>query len=180
MVPVVFCTLPPLEIVKLLLAPDWPTMRVLEFDQRELLPVTSTELFEEVEALPMVPVVFCTLPPLEITRLLPAPLLPTKKVVLLQRELVSVTSTELFEEVEAFPMYPKVFCTLPPLEIVKLLLAPLMPTVRVVLLVQRELVPVTSTELFVEVEAFPMIAWVFCTLPPLEITRLLPAPLLPT
>jgi len=46
--------------------------------------------------------------------------------------------------------------------------------------VQREFAPLTVTELFEAVFETPMIAEVFCTLPPSRMTRLLPTPLLPT
>ena len=63
MVPVVSNTVPPLEITRVLYALPPPTVRELAFDQRELLPVTRTVLLEEVVLLPIVPPVFCTLPP---------------------------------------------------------------------------------------------------------------------
>ena len=50
--------------------PERPTYKTSEFDQNELLPVTSTELFEDVLLFPMYPGVFCNLPLLLRTRVL--------------------------------------------------------------------------------------------------------------
>ena len=181
MVPALLFTVPPLEMTRLLPDPLLPTLRVVLFVQSELLPVTSTELFEDEELLPMFPALFLTVPPLEMTRLLPAPLWPTKRVVTFdQTELLPVTKTELFEPTEAKPMVPALFFTVPPLEMVRLLLAPALPTVKAPEFDQKELVPVTSTELFEDVELLPMVPAVFCTVPPSEMTSVLPDPLLPT
>ena len=92
-----FRTLPPLEITRLLLAPEKPTARAPEFDQKELVPVTCTELFEEVEAFPMYPKVFRTVPPLEMTMLLLVPELPTIRFVKL------VTRVFVFSTVRLLP-----------------------------------------------------------------------------
>ena len=171
-VPAVSYTFPPLEITRPLPEPLDPTRRAPLLLQRELVPVTTTELFEEVVALPIVPAVSYTFPPLEITRPLPEPLDPTRRApLLLQRELVPVTTTELFEEVVALPIVPAVSYTFPPSEITRLLLEPLDPTRRAALLLQSELAPVTTTELFEEVVALPIVPAVPVTLPPLEITR---------
>jgi hypothetical protein len=143
-------------------------------------PVTSTELFEAVEELPMIPELFRTLPPLEMTRLLPLPELPTVSVKLLdQTEPVSVTSTELFEAVEALPMVGVPLCTLPPLEMTRLLPLPKLPTKIPPPLDQTEPSPVTSTELFTEDAEFPINPLPLtppATTPPLEMTSLLLLP----
>jgi len=164
-------------MTRLLPDPLAPTVRVVVFNQRELVPVTSTELFEDEELLPMVPAVFLTVP-LEMTRLLLDPLLPTLRVVAFdQTELLPVTSTELFEEL--LPMVPVVFCTFPPSEMIRLLPDPLLPTIRATEFDQRELLPVTKTELFEDEELLPMVPAAFLTVPPLEMIKLLPAPLWP-
>jgi len=119
-----------------------------------------------------------TSPPLA-TVSVPLPETPTARALLLdQMEPSPVTRAELFEDVELLPMYPKLFCTLAPLEITMLLLLPLLPKTTSPLN-QREFVPVTSTELFEDVELLPMFP-VPITLPSLEITRLLAVPLAPT
>jgi len=164
-------------MTRLLPDPLAPTVRVVVFNQRELVPVTSTELFEDEELLPMVPAVFLTVP-LEMTRLLLDPLLPTLRVVAFdQTELLPVTSTELFEEL--LPMVPVVFCTFPPSEMIRLLPDPLLPTIRATEFDQRELLPVTKTELFEDEELLPMVPAAFLTVPPLEMVKLLPDPLWP-
>jgi hypothetical protein len=165
-------------MTRLLPDPLAPTVRVVVFNQRELVPVTSTELFEDEELLPMVPAVFLTVPPLEMARLLLDPLLPTLRVVAFdQTELLPVTSTELFEEL--LPMVPVVFCTFPPSEMIRLLPDPLLPTIRATEFDQRELLPVTKTELFEDEELLPIVPAAFLTVPLLEMIRLLPAPLWP-
>jgi hypothetical protein len=120
-VPAVFLTAPPLLIVRLLPTLLPPTTRFPAFVHKEPAPVTSTLLFDEVAALPMVPALFLTVPPLVIVRRLSAPLFPTKRFPeLVQSEFDPVTSTLLFEEVAALPMVPALFLTVPPLVINRL------------------------------------------------------------
>jgi hypothetical protein len=98
-----------LEITRLFPEPSEPRRRAPLLLQRELVPVTTTVLFEEVVAAPTVPAVLFTRAPLEITRLFPEPLDPRRRApLLLQRELVPVTTTVLFEEVVAAPTVPVV------------------------------------------------------------------------
>ena len=94
--------------------------------QSELLPVTSTLLFEEVELEPIKPTVFTTLPPSLITKLLLLPLLPTKRTLeFVHVDPVPVTVTMLLEEKELTPMVPSPeLTTLPPSLITRLLLLP--------------------------------------------------------
>ena len=67
--------------------------------------MTNTLLFEETVSKPMSPELSATVPPLEITRLLPLPELPTlRSPLLVQSELLPVTNTLLFMEVVATPM----------------------------------------------------------------------------
>ena len=84
--------------------------------------------------------------------LFPDPLPPTVvDKVIAQRELVPVTSTELFEAVLALPIVDPPnppLRTVPPLEMTRLLLAPELPTVRELEFVQKEFAPLTVTELF--------------------------------
>ena len=100
--------------------------------QSEPVPVTSTELFEELVSLPMTAVPKLrpeTLPPLLITRLLSLPDLPMWSVDS-KVELLPVTSTELFEELVLPPMVkvPLVWLYVPPLLMTILLPLPLSPT----------------------------------------------------
>ena len=76
-----------------------------ELRSKEFVPVTKTELFEELVVDPIVVVVPYTEPPLEITKLLLEPLLPTVIVLeLLSVDPVPVTKTELFEELVVAPI----------------------------------------------------------------------------
>jgi hypothetical protein len=181
MVPLPFTTLALPEITRLFPEPSEPTRRLPLLLQRELLPSTTTVLFEEVVAAPTVPAVSFTRAPLEIVRVFPLPEYPTLRVPLLfQRELVPVTTTVLFEEVLALPMVPLPFTTLALPEITKLFPEPSEPTRRLPLLLQRELLPSTTTVLFEEVLAYPIYPIASETFPPLEITRLLLLPDEPT
>ena len=62
----------------LLPLPSLP-IKVSNEPQVEPAPVTNTELFEELAWLPMEPKLLATVPPLEITRLLPLPSCPTSR-----------------------------------------------------------------------------------------------------
>ena len=132
-----------------------------EFDQRELLPVTVTELFEELSRLPIrspKKPSLVTIAPLLITMLLPLPLSPTLIDPLLQSEPSPVTVTELFEELSCSPICPPMLVTLAPLLITMLLPLPLFPKMKALTpLLQSEPVPVTSTELFEELVSLPMV-----------------------
>ena len=102
------------------------------------------------------------------------------KPVFVQEEPVSVTKTELFEAVVAFPMYVLRLVIVPPLEITSLLLPPSQPKVRPPLMLSWEPVPVTKTKLFVAVLVVsPTVQFPAVTLAPFEITRLLPLPAYP-
>ena len=77
----------------------------------------------------MYPSELATVPPLEITKRLSLPRLPTKSsFALVQSELLPATSTLLLEELASKPMYPSELTTAPPLEITMELPAPLEPT----------------------------------------------------
>ena len=78
------------------------------------------------------------------------------------------------------PITPKVFTTLPPLLITRLLLLPERPTESSALLVQAEFVPVTNTLLLEEEVKLPIKLFELTTLPSLLISRLLPLPVKPT
>ena len=107
------------------------------------------------------------------TRLLPLPCLPIRRLPLLvQREFDPVTSTLLLEELLARPIWLlTATVTLPPSEMTRLLPLPELPTTRPPLFVQSELVPVTSTLLLEELERPPMMPLLlFATVPPLEMT----------
>ena len=94
----------------------------------------------------MVPSVFCTLPPLEMTRRLPAEAAPTTMTLDIdQRESVSVTVAVLLAP--EVPMNVVVFFTRPPLEITILLPLPEKPRLMESEFDQVDPVPVTKTEL---------------------------------
>ena len=65
-------TLPPLATVSVPL-PRCAILRAPLLVQVEAAPVTSTELFKALVSCPMIPLLFSTLPPSEITKLLPRP-----------------------------------------------------------------------------------------------------------
>ena len=89
-------------MTKLLEDPLKPTWRSPLPFRAEPAPVTTTELFEESEALPSnVLVATSTSAPLEMTKLLPNPDQPTMRLLLLQVEPTPVTNALLFEEVAA-------------------------------------------------------------------------------
>ena len=133
---------------------------MLPLFQTEPAPVTSTVLLREgeEEALPpMMPMLLNTLPLLVIVRLLPEPLAPTARLLLLlQTEPAPVTSTALLLEEALLPMKPAVLNTVPPLAIVRLLLEPWEPTRRKLLLLQTEPAPVTTTALLLAPTALPI------------------------
>ncbi len=169
-------------MVILLPAPTLPTMTLPGFFQMDQVLVTRTAVFDDVIALlPRLPDPLITVAPLLIVRLLLAPLVPTSRLpVLVQRELVPVTNAELFEEVLLYPRLAAPLKTVAPLLIVRLLLAPLVPTLRVPVLVQSEPTPVTRAELLREVVFCPIFALVSKTVAPALIVRLLPEPAAPT
>ena len=122
-----------------------------------------------------------TVPPLEMTRLLPVTVVEfiNKNPPMAKREFAPVTSRLLTPAPcspnERFPAD----CTVPPSEMIRLLLSPAMfPRKPRDTLVQSELLPVTSTLLTpVGPRPLPIKLLKFATVPPLEMTRL--APLLP-
>ena len=126
-----------------------------------------------------------SVPPLATVSVLLLPLLPTttcdpEPTRVVQREFTPVTSTLLFEAVTKSPMTPYLTCTVPPLEMTRLFPLPPLPTARTDSLVKMELLPVTSTLLLEEVFVRPMTVVGADTLPPLEMTKLLPLPSEPT
>src|ERR1051325_9755129 len=169
----------------LLLAPVAPPifMKLTEFHS-EFEPVTRA-------VFPLLPkptallLEFETWPPLLTMSPLPDPLLPTVRVPTMDhREPVSVMVAVLPLPPAPAPIVPPTAdATWPPLAIVSWLFAPLLPT-RISSLLQTEPGPVTSAELLLAPEEEPMKAerpakvWL-TTFPPLLMTRLLLAPLLP-
>ena len=131
-------TSPPSLRTRLLPSAKLPMVRPALLSQSEFAPVTSTLLLKELpKARPIVPVVFRTVPPLEMTRLLPAPFTPTLRSMLVHSESVPVTSTMLLEAPGAEPMTPADAATRPPLEMTMLLPLPPKPTRSSALLVSK-------------------------------------------
>src|ERR1039458_4661235 len=97
-------TLPPLTIIIELLTPDSPIVKLFAFLKTEPGSVTDMLLPLPVALTPTITpsTRLTTLPPLLITRLLPAPASPTNiLLLLLQTELTSVTRTRLLLLLEA-------------------------------------------------------------------------------
>jgi hypothetical protein len=119
---------PPSDTVRALLVFPFPTVSVPLLVQSEPAPVTSALLFMEEK--PMSLEEAATVPPLEMTRLLPPlPPYPKKSVPLVfKREFAPVTSTLLFEEESNVPMKTALPIAVPPLLITKLLPLPDLPT----------------------------------------------------
>ena len=97
---------PPSAMVRLWPLPPKPTKSSLLLVHLESAPVTSTLLLEEGAAKPITPIVLAIMPPLLMTRLLPLPVLPTKRsdVLTVQSELLPVTTTLLLEEAASKPI----------------------------------------------------------------------------
>ena len=95
-----------------------------ELNQDELLPVTSTKLFDDEFEFATYPPDPITHPPFEIIIQLLEPLKPILTLLLDQTELLPVTITMLFEDSEELPMCELLSATTPPPEIIILLLDP--------------------------------------------------------
>ena len=135
-----------------------PIKKTEVFVQEESVPVTKTELFEALALFPMYVLTLVTVPPSEITKLLPPPAKPKVMPPLkLSREPVPVTKSKLFVAVLVdSPAVPLIPDTLAPFEITRLLPLPAYPNLTALALINWEFDPVTRTELFEEFVAKPM------------------------
>ena len=119
-IPSLSYTLPPLTIIIELLTPDSPIVKFCTSLKIEPGSVTNILLPLPVALTPTITpsTRLITLPPLLITRLLPAPDQPTNILLpLLQTELVSVTRTRLLLLLEACPTVASLSTSTPPFSI---------------------------------------------------------------